>query len=57
MTHHITLAIWLVLIVFALVRGLIGYARYARRRVFSAFDSDYRSAALVSNAKREVRRA
>ncbi|MDG4488804.1 hypothetical protein M0D46_18795 [Xanthomonas prunicola] len=56
MTHHITLAIWLVLIVFALWRGLIGYVRYARRRVFSALDSDYRAAALVANAKRQVRR-
>ncbi|MCL1551657.1 hypothetical protein [Xanthomonas nasturtii] len=55
MNHQIVLAIWLVLIAMCLFRGLLGYVRYARRRVFQAVDSDYRAAALVANAKRDAR--
>ncbi|MET3148404.1 hypothetical protein [Xanthomonas phaseoli] len=56
MTHHLILAIWLVLIACAYLRAALGYFRYARLRVFQALDSDYRAASLVANAKREVRR-
>ncbi|WP_164739996.1 hypothetical protein [Xanthomonas arboricola] len=57
MTHRITLAILVVLVAFLFLRAALGYVRYARLRVFQALDSDYRAAALVANAKREVRRA
>ncbi|MBO9722683.1 hypothetical protein [Xanthomonas phaseoli] len=57
MTHHINLAILVVLVVCLFLRAALGYVRYARLRVFQALDSNYRAAALVANAKREVRRA
>ncbi|MEQ7853988.1 hypothetical protein ABQ012_23335 [Xanthomonas hortorum pv. hederae] len=46
------MAIWLVLIATCLFRGLLGYVRYARLRVFQTLDSNYRAAAMVANAKR-----
>ncbi|WP_407473003.1 hypothetical protein ABFU45_10010 [Xanthomonas campestris pv. raphani] len=55
--HRITLAILVVLVAFLFLRAALGYVRYARLRVFQTLDSSYRAAALVANAKREVRRA
>ncbi|MCL1591093.1 hypothetical protein M3O57_11755 [Xanthomonas nasturtii] len=57
MTHHINFAILVVLVACLFLRAALGYVRYARLRVFAALDSSYRAAALVANAKREVRRA
>ncbi|WP_173426864.1 hypothetical protein [Xanthomonas phaseoli] len=56
MTHHINFAILVVLVAFLFLRAALGYVRYARLRVFQALDSNYRAAALVAIAHREVRR-
>ncbi|MGX9958264.1 hypothetical protein ACW0US_05690 [Xanthomonas euvesicatoria] len=57
MTHHNILAIWLVLIACAYLRAVFVSIAYRRQARFNRLDSDYRAAALVANAKREVRRA
>lgn len=54
MTHHNILAIWLVLIACAFLRAVIASIAYHRQARFNRLDSDYRAAALVANAKREV---
>ncbi|MBO9857545.1 hypothetical protein [Xanthomonas sp. A1809] len=56
MTHHVNFAILVVLVAFLFLRAALGYVRYARLRVFQALDSSDRAAALVANAKRQVRR-
>ncbi|WP_181142675.1 hypothetical protein [Xanthomonas arboricola] len=57
MTHHIILAIWLVLIACAFLRAAMAAVAYRRQSAFNRVDRDCRSAALIANAKREVRRA
>ncbi|MBV6791789.1 hypothetical protein [Xanthomonas euvesicatoria] len=52
MTHHIILAIWLVLIACAFLRAVIASIAYHRQVEFNRLDSDYRAAAMVANAKR-----
>ncbi|MFA0925007.1 hypothetical protein [Xanthomonas fragariae] len=56
MTHHNILAVWLILIAFAFLRAVIALIAYHRQADFNRLDSDYRAAALVANAKRELRR-
>ncbi|WP_175393257.1 hypothetical protein [Xanthomonas euvesicatoria] len=56
MTHRNILAIWLILIACAFLRAVIASIAYHRQAKFNRLDSDYRSACLVANAKREVRR-
>ncbi|MCE4358964.1 hypothetical protein [Xanthomonas hortorum] len=56
MTHHIILAVWLVLIACAFLRAAIAAVAYRRHSAFNRVDRAYRSAALIANAKREVRR-
>ncbi len=57
MTHHNILVIWLVLIACAFLRAVFVSIAYCRQARFDRLDSEYRAAALVANAKREVRRA
>ena len=52
------LAVVLLTIAAALVvGGIAGVVRFVRLRRFQRLDADYRAAALVCNAKREVRAA
>ncbi|WP_434983117.1 hypothetical protein [Xanthomonas arboricola] len=55
MTHHIILAIWLVLIACAYLRAVFVSIAYRRQARFNRVDSDYRAASLVANAKRDAR--
>ncbi|MDW7708532.1 hypothetical protein [Xanthomonas euvesicatoria] len=51
------MVIWLVLIACAFLRAVFVSIAYCRQARFDRLDSEYRAAALVANAKREVRRA
>jgi len=52
------IAVVLLIIAVALVvGGIAGVVRFVRLRRFQRLDADYRAAALVCNARREVRAA
>lgn len=55
MTHHFILTGSLVLIACAFLRAAISAVAYRRQSAFNRVDRNYRSAALIANAKREVR--